>query len=215
MLWESSAASSALRAPREMLQQKPAPAAREGHFHSHCFCTELPGCVRHIQLSSGMRERLSVEFFPFFFFFKDELTKLQVAVWQSRFSPRLLTPTASDSALSRLPASLFSSCHSNVLSLRWLKQILPRGRARRAAQAGQHGSLLWSWHRAGICRIPFLNRGGCRVSLGKEFLLPLLVLFPGKAPRAKPTPGDPRSCTFAKQCLIPHLTFQLYLLQTF
>lgn len=32
LLWESSAASSALRAPREVLQQKPAPAAREGHF---------------------------------------------------------------------------------------------------------------------------------------------------------------------------------------
>lgn len=32
VLWESSTASPALRAPREVLQQKPAPAAREGHF---------------------------------------------------------------------------------------------------------------------------------------------------------------------------------------
>lgn len=158
----------------------------KGIFTATASARNSPAACGTFQLSSGMRERLSVEFFSFFFFFKNELTKLQVAVWQSRFSPRLLTPTASDSALSRLPASLFSSCHSNALSLRWLKQILPRGRARRAAQAGQHGSLLWSWHRAGICRIPFLNRGGCRVSLGKEFLLPLLVLFPGKLPGQNP-----------------------------
>lgn len=85
MLWESTvgAASAALlRAPGEVSQQEPAPAAREGHFrififsyfhfHSRRFCMELPGCVRHIQLSGGMRERLAVKIFPFFknFFFK-------------------------------------------------------------------------------------------------------------------------------------------------
>lgn len=54
--------------------------------------------------------------------------------------------------------------------------------------------------------------GGGRVRLGKEFLLPPLALSAGEAPRAKPTPGNQRYCTFAKRCLIPHLSFQLHLL---
>lgn len=42
---------------------------------------------------------------------------------------------------------------------------------------------------------------------GQSFSFPSLFCFPRKAPGAKPTPGDPCSCPFAKQCLIPHLTF--------